>query len=290
MGNDRFDEEAFNIWLSSDPRCRSVFDAMWRRTMGSEMNAALGSYERRGVSRRTWLASGMAVLLVVACGYKAMPLVELRFAQSQDYAAADGTIREVILADGTQLALGGGAEVKVRYTRHDRVVELAHGTIFANVAHERRPFRVEAGNAHIVDLGTSFEVSSKPASIRVIVASGSVEFGDDSWLSKPINMVASQAAILDGRGLNRIADVDPDNVARWRSEWVEYKGAPLQQVIADLQSLSPVPIEINDKSLMNQPVSGRMRLTDPVSQLENLSITHAFRVRRAGDALVISKN
>lgn len=71
---------------------------------------------------------------------------------------------------------------------------------------------------------------------------------------------------------------------------MEYKGAPLQQVIADLRSLSPVPIEIKDQSLMNQPVSGRMRLTDPVSQLENLSIIHTFQVRRTGDALVVSKH
>lgn len=291
MDNDPFDEDAFNIWLSSDPRCRSVFDAMWRRTMGSQMDAALGSYERRGASRRTWLASGMAVLLVVACGYTAMPLVELHLASPQDYAVADGTVRKVILADGTQLALGGGAEVRVRYTRHERVVELAHGTIFATVAHdEERPFRVEAGNARIVDLGTSFEVSSKPASVRVMVASGIVEFGNDGWLSKPINMTASQAAILDRRGLNRIADVDPNDVARWRGEWVEYKGAPLQQVIADLQSLSPVPIELKDESLMTRPVSGRMRLTDPVGQLQNLSIIHAFQVRRTDDALVISKD
>ena len=291
MDNDPFDEDAFNNWLSSDPRCRSVFDAMWRRNMGCQMDAGLGSYERRGASRRTWVASGMAVLLVVVGGYKAMPLVELRLASPQDYAAAEGTVREVMLADGTQLTLGGGAQVKVRYTRHERVVELAHGTIFAHVAHdEQRPFRVESGNARIVDLGTSFEVSSKPESVRVMVASGSVEFGDDGWLSKPINMTASQAAILDGRGLNRIADVDPKNVARWRGEWMEYKGAPLQQVIADLQSLSPVPIEIMDQSLINEPVSGRMRLTDPVSQLENLSIIHGFQIRRTHDALVLSKD
>lgn len=291
MDNDPFDEAAFNIWLSSDPRCRSVFDAMWRRTMGSEMDAALGSYEWRGASKRTWLTSGMVVLLVVTCGYKAMPLVELRLAPPQDYAAADGTVREVTLADGTQLTLGGGAEVKVRYTRHNRVVELASGTIFANVAHdEKRPFRVEAGDARIVDLGTSFEVSNKPASVRVMVASGTVQFGYDGWLNKPISLVASQAAILDRKGLSRIADVNPRNVARWRSGWVEYKGAPLRQVIADLQSLSPLPIEITDQRLLNEPVSGRMRMTDPVSQLENLSITHAFQIHRTDDALIISKN
>lgn len=291
MGNEEFDEAAFNAWLAGDPRRQPVFDTMWQRLMGSDMDAALNAYGRRGTARRTHVASGVAILLVVAVGYKAMPWIELRLAQPQEYAVAEGKVREVRLADGTQLTLAGGADVKVRYTRHDRMIELAHGTIFINVAHdEQRPFRVDTGNASIVDIGTSFEVLSRPEKTRVTVASGVVQFGRNSWFSKPMSLTVSQAAILDQKSLNRIADVNPNNVARWRTEWAEYKGTPLRQVIADLQSLSPLPIEIADERLADKPVSGRIRLTDPVGQLQNLSITHRFRISKTEGALVISKN
>lgn len=290
-GDEPFDEAAFNEWLAGDTRRRSTFDAMWRRIMGSDMDAALRAYDRRGSSRRAWLAGGVAVLLVGAICYKAAPLVELQLAQPQEYAVADGAVRNVTLADGTQLALAGGASVKVRYTRHDRIVELTRGTIFADIPHdESRPFRIEAGDARIVDLGTRFEVSMKPANVRVTVVSGAVQFGRSGWFGKSLDLTASQAATLDRAGLHRIADVNSDSVARWRSEWVEYKGTPLRQVIADLQSLSPRPIEIADESLGGKPVSGRIKLTDPLSQLENLSIIHAFRIRQSGDALVITNN
>lgn len=290
-GDEPFDEAAFDAWLAGDSRRQPVFDAMWRRIMGSDMDAALRAYDRRGSSRRTWLASGVAFLLVGAVGYKAMPLIELRLAQPQKYAVVDGTLRKVTLPDGAQLTLAKGAEIRVRYTRHDRVVELARGTIFADVPHdESRPFRIEAGDARIVDLGTRFEVSIKPADVRVTVASGAVQFRRSGWFGKSVHLTASQAATLDLTGLHRIADVEPDKVARWRSEWVEYKGAPMRQVIADLQSLSPRPIKIADESLADKPVSGRIRLTDPVGQLENLSITHAFRIRQSDGALVISRN
>jgi transmembrane sensor len=291
MSDEAFDEDAFDAWLAGDPRRRSTFDTMWRRIMGPEMDAALEAYRRRGPSRRALFVSCAAVLLVLVGGYKAVPLVELRLAQPLEYAVADGKVREVVLADGTRLTLAGGAAVKVRYTRHDRVVDLTQGAIFANVAHdERRPFRVDTGNARVVDIGTSFEVLSKPGDIRVTVASGVVQFGRSGWFDKTINLTEKQAATLDQNGLNRIADVRPDDVARWRGEWVEYKGAPLRQVLADLQTLLPLPIRIADQSLSNRPVSGRMRLTDPIGQLENLSIIQGFQVRRKDDALVISKN
>jgi len=291
MGAQEFDEAAFESWLAGDPRRRSAFDTMWRRIMGSDMDAALSAYARRGASRRSWIAGGAAVLLVVAGGYKAVPLVELNLAQPHDYAVADEKVREVRLPDGTRLILAGGARVKVRYTRYDREVELTGGAIFADVAHdERRPFRVDTGNARILDVGTSFEVLSKPASIRVTVASGAVRFGNNGWFSKPINLTANQAATLDDTGLNRIANVAPDAVANWRSEWAEYKGAPLRRVIADLQTLSPLRIEIADESLADKPMSGRIRLTDPVGQLQNLAVIYDFQMHQTNDALVISRN
>lgn len=290
MGDEAFDEAAFDAWLAGDPRCRPAYDTMWRRIMGSDMDAALQAYGRAGGSGNAWLVGGVAVLLVVLGGYKSLPLIALHFAQPQDYAVADGKVRSVTLADGTRLTLGGGARVKVRYTRHDRVVELTQGALFANVVHDaQRPFRIDTGNARIVDVGTSFEVSTKPGSIRVTVASGVVRFGRNGWFDAPVQLRARQAAILDKAGLNRAADVAPDEVARWRGEWMEYRGTPLRQVIADLQSLSPLPIAIADESLAEKPVSGRIRLTDPAGQLENLSITHAFRVRKSESALTISK-
>ena len=291
MAEDMFDAQAFDAWLAGDPRRGPVFETMWRRVMGSDMDAALGAYARRGASTRARVAAGAALLLVLSGGYNALPLVERHLARPALYRVADGKIRAVVLADGTRMTLAGGAEAKVRYTRHDRIVELTHGAMFVHVTHDpQRPFQVDTGEARIVDVGTSFEILSRPSNIRVTVASGAVRFGRDGWFSKPIELAAKQAAILDRRGLNRTADVDADDIARWRKEWVEYKGAPLRQVVADLQKLSPLPIEIDDARLASRPMSGRIRLTDPVGQLQNLSIIYDFRVHDTGRSLVIAKD
>lgn len=258
--------------------------------MGPDMNAALQAYARRGSGRRGLIVGSVAAALVVAGSYMAMPMIELQLAQPRNYAVGEAEMREVKLPDGSQLFLAGGAQIQVRYTRHDRRIELAQGTIFANVAHdEHRPFRVDTRNARIVDIGTSFEVRSRPDAIRVTVSSGVVHFGRNRWFDQPIVLTRDQSAILDQSGLSRTADVSPNSVARWRAEWVEYHGTPLRQVIADLQTLCPLPIKLVDDSLADKLVGGRIRLTDPIGQLQNLAIIHAFQVQRRDDALIVSK-
>jgi len=90
--------------------------------------------------------------------------------------------------------------------------------------------------------------------------------------------------------LKRTADIDPVAVARWRGDWAEYKGTPLSQVVADLQAISPVPIEIADPALGDLPVSGRIRLSDPAAQLGNLAIIHDFHLRQSDGRMVLSRH
>lgn len=290
MDDDAFDEGAFDAWLASDPRHRSVFEAMWRRTMGSQMDNALSVYERRRTLHRALPVAGAAALALVG-GIQAMPVIEGYFAPVKEYHVAQGAMRTVALTDGTKLVLAGGASLKVRYTRHERRVELTNGTLFAEVVHdEDRPFRIEAGETRIVDLGTSFEVVSKPSLVQVTVATGAVRFGRNQWFGKSLDLGSNQAATLDQTGLNRIADANARSIAAWRQGWAEYKGAPLRQVVADLQSLSPLPITIADAELADRRVSGRIKLTDPVGQLENLAIVQAIRLERTESGFLLSKN
>jgi transmembrane sensor len=289
MSDEPFDEPGFDLWLAGDPARRPVFDAMWRRFTGPGMDEALGAVVRQRRSRRALVAGSLVGVVVLFGCYTALPTLELAVAQPQEYAAADDSIRDVRLADGTSLTLAAGADVRVRYTSRARMVELMRGTIFADVHHDAtRPFHIDAGNARIADLGTRFEVSKKPSDVRVTVESGAVRFRDNSWFGTQIDLTANQAAMLGTAGLSRTSDIGEGGVARWRSEWVEYRDAPLRQVVADLESVSPLPIRIADRKLEELRVSGRIRLVDPVRQIDNLSVIHDFAVDRQDGAIVLS--
>jgi transmembrane sensor len=290
MGDEPFDRAAFNAWLAGDPQRGPLFEKMWQRVMGPGMDDAPTAYGQRGRSRRALLAGGMAGLLVLVGGYTAWPSIELLLTRPQHYAAAEGSLRDITLEDGTRLTLAGGTDIRVRYTPHDRIVELDHGTLFADVKHDQgRPFRIDAGDARITDLGTRFEVSTKPGNVRVTVESGAVRLGTAAWFGAGLDLGADQAAVLGEAGLRRIDDAATAGVARWRREWVEYRDAPLAQVIADLESVSPLPIRIADRKLATLRVSGRIRLTDPMRQIDNLSVIHAFAVSRTNGTILLSQ-
>ncbi len=262
---------------------------MWQRIMGADMDMALHQYGRGGTSRRVLLAGVGAALAALAL-IPALPSIELLLTAPARFTVAEGMVRNVRLTDGTQITLAKGADMEVRYTRRDRVIELKQGAIYANVAHDQaRPFCIDAGNARIVDIGTAFEVVSRPGNVRVAVSAGEVRFGRQSWFGAPITLTVNQAAVLDEAGLKRIPDIRSSDIALWRNDWVEYDNTPLRRVIADLQPLSPLRLVIADRELAERSVGGRIRLTDPAGQLENLSIVHGFRIRRTGDTLVISK-
>ncbi|QJU59326.1 hypothetical protein HL653_17565 [Sphingomonas sp. AP4-R1] len=290
MGDEPFDKDDFDRWVAGDPQRGPLFDTMWGRIAAPQVDEALTAIVRRRRSRRAALAGGLAVMVAAVGGYQAWPMLELSLTVPRTYVAADHAIREVVLEDGTRLTLAGGAEVRVRYVGRRRDVELTRGTLFANVARNPdRPFHITAGDGAITVLGTRFEVASKPEMLRVTVEEGHVRFGRDRWFATPIELTANQAAILSARNLQRTVDVSPRRgVARWRSEWADYRDAPLQQVLDDLESVSPLPIRIASAKLAGLKVSGRIRLTDPDRQIENLSIIHHFTVRRRDGEILIS--
>jgi transmembrane sensor len=289
MGDQPFDEDGFDAWLAGDPRHKVLFDAMWPRIMGSNMDETLEAVIRQRRSKRSLVVGGVVAALALLGGYQALPLVELLLSQPRAYTAADGNLREVTLEDGTQLTLAAGAEIRVRYARHTREVDLTRGTIFASVVHdETRPFRIDVGGARIVDLGTRFEVSSKPSFVRVTVESGAVRFGSSGWFSQRIDLIPGQAAVFTANELGRVGNVSQDAVARWRTGWVEYHDASIREVIADLESVSTLPIRIAAGNLANLRVSGRIRLADPMRQLNNLAIIHNFTVDQHDGAIILS--
>jgi ferric-dicitrate binding protein FerR (iron transport regulator) len=89
------------------------------------------------------------------------------------------------LADNSLLHLNTESAVTVWYGQTQRLVLLTSGEANFEVTHEpKRTFRVLAGSAEVVDLGTKFDVRLRPDSTEVTVVEGRVAVGPSPMMEK----------------------------------------------------------------------------------------------------------
>jgi transmembrane sensor len=91
------------------------------------------------------------------------------------YETAVGENSSVALVDGSFIALGGDTRIEVRLSENLRAVELTKGEALFKVAKDpARPFKVRAGDATIIAVGTEFNVERDSDRAVVSVTEGRV--------------------------------------------------------------------------------------------------------------------
>jgi transmembrane sensor len=81
------------------------------------------------------------------------------------------------LTDNSVIELNADTTVMVRYERTERQVTLVRGQADFRVAHEGRRFRVLAGPAEVIAVGTNFDVRVEQDTAVVTVIAGRVAVG-----------------------------------------------------------------------------------------------------------------
>lgn len=184
------------------------------------------------------------------------------------------------LPDGSMLHLNSGSEAIVWYTRGERVVDLVRGQAMFQVAHEKhRRFRVEAGAAQIVSVGTQFDVMRRSAETRVAVREGkvkvfpaSVRLGDDPAIALPgTPLEAGKAIVLDSRGVLRDSPETVLQATAWLHREIVFQHSPLRSVVNDFNQYSTIPIVIESVELERMTISGVFGAYDLESFLHFLS-------------------
>lgn len=86
-----------------------------------------------------------------------------------------GEQRSIVLADGSTVELNSRSKVKVRYSEHERAIELIEGQALFHVAKDHmRPFVVSSGTTRVQAVGTQFDVYRKHDGTVVTVVEGRV--------------------------------------------------------------------------------------------------------------------
>ena len=181
-----------------------------------------------------------------------------------------GENRVVRLADDSIVTLGGDSRVAVRFRPRERDIDLLRGEAFFKVAHNpQRPFKVAAGGAVVVAVGTQFDVRRDTDQVIVDVVEGRVVVLPRSSVF-PITLLHAfrprLAAVSVGAGEQTSVDSveieppsqipDPADAASWQSGRLAFRMQPLGDVLQRINRYSGKPIVIADPGIAGMKVTG----------------------------------
>ncbi|WP_060508629.1 FecR domain-containing protein [Pseudomonas sp. NBRC 111124] len=281
---------AFKRWLLADPRHREAYaeaQLLWQLSeapaagLAEEENAdlqrylvAMGKAPTQGHWRRAGLAVAAACLVLaasVAGGWRPSDwLLNLQ----ADFSSSDA-IRQVTLADQTQVTLDAGSAIAVDFQQGERRVRLLHGAAFFQVTHTGQPFVVQAAGGEVRVLGTQFEVRDQGQGAQVTVRSGRVAVIPVAGQEGQLLTANQQLVYADGQA-GELSSVDSDSRLAWRQGWLNYYQVPLAQVVADLGRYYPGRIVMLDGDLAQRKVSGSFPADEPLAALDSLGKVLGF--------------
>jgi transmembrane sensor len=276
------DGHAFEAWLAADPEHRAAYEralAHWHEfeVRAEAVLAELTEADRRkarGARTRwgAWAAIGTGAVAAALAVVVLPPPV--REAPAQVYETARAQHRHLKLADGTTIDMDAETRLAVRMADNRRQVTLTRGQAIFDVVHDTaRPFTVEAGGREIRDVGTQFEVRSRPDGLTVTVAQGRVEVRPEaSAAGQTYLLTPGQRLAIGEAGAEAVRLVDPQETFSWRSGRLVYRNQPLQDVVADPNREFPQQIDIGDPALARIPITGVIVLDDPTAVATRLSL------------------
>jgi transmembrane sensor len=206
------------------------------------------------------------------------------------FESAIGQTREVVLADGSTLTLGGASSVAVNYEQRRRHIALTNGQVMFHVAKDpARPFVVDTGSGYIRAVGTEFDVHRTLDQTTVMVAGGVVEVVAYNRLGRPQSVsvpVGMQVSFTPDGGLGPETKADPREIGNWRYGTLNFVDCPLKRVVSDLNRYSSRPIVIEDPTIAQIDVVGVVRIDRIEDWLRGLASISNVSVS-PGDAGII---
>lgn len=199
---------------------------------------------------------------------------------------------EHLLPDGSHIWLNHDSKLryKTAFDGSHRWVKLKGEAFFEVERDTLRPFVIEAGEAMVEVLGTSFNVNaySDNPQVEITVESGVVALSSRNDQEEQIVLKAGNSGTyVPGRGeLILLPNSDP-NTYSWKSGYILFSNSKLSEVARVLEEVYRVDIHIPDAGLASCTLTSSFSDQDLESVLEVLSATLDLEVKREEGRIVL---
>ena len=220
-------------------------------------------------TRRTRAWSRIAIAASLLIGVATSVIWSTRDGERWDlprtYRSARGATTVQQLPDGSTVHLDTDSQVTVRYSRGERLVDLDRGQAVFQVAHEGlRRFRVVAGAAQVIAVGTRFDVYRRAGSVTVAVVEGTVAVRLSPTTVGSLGDAPAEQEVRVGAGYEvdvreQLAVPRRSNIkaaTAWLKGQIVFRDRALGEVAAEFNRYGSVPLEIDDQSLRAVLISG----------------------------------
>jgi transmembrane sensor len=245
------------------------------------------------------IAAIAATLLIVMAGVLWLQRDGERFGLPRLFVTAHAEQGSWLLPDGTSMSLNSDSAVTVRYNAHERVVTVERGQALFHVAHEpARRFRVVAGEAGVIALGTEFDVFRKSGSTQVTVVEGKVAvfsgeaptMTTSSAVLPPQTLSVSAGEQIQMTGHSppvRTSAVNVRQAVAWVQRQVAFTERPLGEVAAEFNRYGAVPIVVQSERLRELPISGIFNAYDTDSFVAFIGRLDGVEIDRTPQQIVV---
>jgi len=261
--------------------------------------------------RRQRLAASAAAIAVLALGavlaWTVWPVVRApgpAAATAVHYETRHGEQQAYRLPDDSVMHLNTDSAATVRYGSSERVIVLDSGEAFFEATHDvGRPFRVVAGAAEAVDVGTRFDVRLRDDSTVVTVSEGEVAVGAPAVPRSPGSRpsedrlagfvrvsAGEQIVVAAGEKPTAAVPADVDRTTAWLRRQILFDHEPLELVAAEFNRYSRQPIEITTPALRSLRVSGVFTTDNTTAFIAFLRTLDGVHVEVTPTRILVSKD
>lgn len=302
-------EREFREWIARSPahgyafeRCTDVWtdvaslqpEQIAAGMAGVEARAALA--RERWWRRMRWPLGPLLVLLIVVGSY-----VLHWWLAADVYATEVGGQQQVLLADGTRMALNTDTRVRVALSSHRRAVSIDAGEVMFEVASDPlRPFVVRAGGSEVIAVGTIFSVRMPGRSSVAADATLAVTLVEGKVVVQPASLRPSRAGAPESRVTlhpgerMRLAQPAGDSPApavplvdrpsmepllAWKQGKAIFDNAPLREAVNEMNRYTRQPVVLlGDATELR--VSGTYELGNAEGFAQAVSVLHGLQLRQ----------
>lgn len=202
----------------------------------------------------TAAAAACLTFAVVLASRDSLSTAPMQWAQ---VSTGPGELDTVRLADSTLIAMGPSTSVRYAMNTSRREVELRGIASFDVTHNAARPFRVRAGNAVALDVGTRFLVRryDTDADVRVSVSSGIVTLSDSAGATS-VTLNAGRAGRVSQAGATVMdPQMDSTRTELWLRGQLQFRNVTLAEAAVQMGNWFGAAVKVPDVKLANRRVT-----------------------------------